>query len=74
MPKKTLPSSDKKEKVEHSLRRCLNTVDGKILLNYLYDLYDRDNLRGTEVVDTYYNLGQRDVVMQLKFISESVPK
>ena len=69
-----LPSSDRKEDVAHSIRRCLNTVDGRIMLNYLHEMYDSDQLRGSEVVDTYYNLGQRDVVLQLKFISESVPK
>lgn len=69
-----LPSSDKKENVAHSIRRCLNTVDGKIMLNYMEEMYNGDNLRGKDVSDTYYNLGQRDVMMQLKFISESVPK
>jgi len=72
--KPKIPSSDKTEEVGHCIRRCLNTVDGQLLLNFLHEEYNRDNMRGPDVVDTYFNLGQRDVVMLLQTISESTPK
>jgi hypothetical protein len=68
--KNNLPSEDNEETIFHQMRRCLNTPDGKALLAHLCDTLMRGDLRGENVRDTYFNLGQRAVVEDLLFISE----
>ena len=45
----------------------LNNPVGQELVNILEEeFYERDDLRGETVEDTYYNLGARDIVVYLR--------
>ena len=48
----------------------LNNPVGKQLIEILEQEFDRDDLRGTTVEQTYYNLGARDVVKYLQTLQK----
>ena len=62
-----------KKRVEEATKRkaaafaaVFNTRDGEKVLEALEAEFDRDELRGGEPHSTYFNLGQRDVVVYIK--------
>lgn len=48
------------------IKRVFGTHSGKAVLNILEDQFDGEDLRGQTVEETYYKLGQRDVVTYLR--------
>lgn len=46
--------------------RILNSPDGKVLMEALETEFIPVNIIGKDALETYYSLGQRDVVMYLK--------
>lgn len=50
---------------------ALNTEPGKKLTALLVDEFDCDDLRGRTVEETYFRLGQRDVVVYLLRLMEN---
>jgi hypothetical protein len=50
---------------------ALGTPAGEKLVALLLDEFDRDDLRGTTVEETYFRLGQRDVVNYLLRLMEN---
>ena len=44
----------------------LSNPVGKELIDIMIEEFDRDDLRGANAKETYYNLGARDVVVYLK--------
>lgn len=51
-----------------AIKRCLKTADGKVLLEYLRDRYDNDDLAKPEPIQTYFALGAREVYRDLLYL------
>ena len=58
-----------KDKIQ-LVQRVGATPDGKALLDLLTDVFENRPLKGADPYDTYYNLGQRDVVQYLRELAE----
>jgi len=54
------------------VREALSTDSGQKLLQLLLEEFDGDDLRGGTVEDTYYRLGQRDVVVYMIRLLEGI--
>lgn len=54
------------------VREALSTESGQKLLMLLLEEFDGDDLRGGTVEDTYYRLGQRDVVVYMIRLLEGI--
>lgn len=52
------------------VRRLFATPLGKEVHEILVNQFDADDLRGETVEQTYYNLGQRDVLVYLRQLGE----
>jgi hypothetical protein len=48
------------------VQRALNTPDGQALMELLTKRFDATELRGPDPYDTYYRVGQRDLVVWLQ--------
>ena len=48
------------------MARVFDTASGKEALQLLRDMFDLDDCRGETTEDTYYKLGQRDVVKYIE--------
>lgn len=48
------------------IRSVLNTPEGKNLFELLEDAFENRALKASDPHDTYYNLGQRDLVQYLR--------
>ena len=49
-----------------AVRAIFSSPEGKKVLELLSEQFDQDDLRGDTVQDTYYNLGQRDVLIYIR--------
>lgn len=58
-----------REKAE-IVRSALNTDSGKALFGLMSQTFESGSLKGEDPHDTYYRLGQRDVVAYLRELSE----
>lgn len=54
---------------EQAIYHMLSDDTGREALSILIDMFDGDDLRGISNEETYYKLGQRDVVRYLTNIS-----
>jgi hypothetical protein len=54
------------------LARVFHTDGGAEALKLLQDLFDLDDCRGATVEDTYYKLGQREVVKYIETLLRRV--
>jgi hypothetical protein len=61
-----LNSLDALKRKQGIIKRVLMTSDGKELMRVLEETFEERRLRGDDPYDTYYNLGQRDLVQYLK--------
>ena len=60
-----------KQKLKDNARiiaRITDTQQGKDLIKLLNDVFNHTELRGEDTHDTYYRLGQRDVVEYLNVL------
>ena len=53
------------------VRQLFATDRGREVLKILADEFDNDELRGDSVEETYYNLGQRDVIVYIRQLIEA---
>ena len=56
----------------HTVSEVFNTHAGKEALDVLRDMFDHDDCRGESVEDTYYRLGQRDVIKYIEALLRRV--
>ena len=54
------------------VREALSTESGQKLLMLLLEEFDGDDVRGGTVEDTYYRLGQRDVIVYMVRLLEGI--
>jgi hypothetical protein len=48
------------------IQRLNESEDGKALFSLMEQVFENRSLKGTDTHDTYYRLGQRDVVLYLR--------
>jgi hypothetical protein len=53
------------------VRECLRAPGGKALLKVMHEEFDRPDLRGATVEETYYNLGRRDALIYLEQLRDA---
>ena len=56
------------------INSIFNTHDGEQFFQLLVDTFDRTNIRGADTHETYYRLGQRDVVQYLRELREAAAR
>ena len=54
-----------------AVKHVLDTHAGKELLQIMHEEFDRPDLRGATVEDTYYNLGRRDALIYLEQLRDA---
>jgi hypothetical protein len=61
---------DRLRETQQLLQRLGSNPDGKALIKLLRETFEDRHLRGDDPYDTYYRLGQRDVVQYLRTLME----